>query len=247
MYKLPGSSRWIILGTKFGDSDQETLFVEKDGTYTVLISVMDSKGNKVAKQFSITVEDTTVVNNSSVDKTEVLCGEKITITGAAEGGEGPYLYTYQVKKPGKSSWTTLGEKYTDATSKEFTAKLSGEYEVRVLVKDSAGFVKSFKTTVTSTGTLLVNKSTISTTSAVLGDSVTLNAVAEEGTAPYRYTYELKKPGETKFKTVGKRGSSNESASFTADTAGTYEAKVFIQDESNYVTVKTFSVEVSAVE
>ena len=244
MYKLPGSSRWKIIGTKFGDSDQETLVAEKSGTYTVLISVMDSKGNTAAKQFSIYVEGSSFENKSSVSKTDVLCGEKVIITGAAEGGETPCFYTYQIKKPGKTSWTTLGEKYTTDTTKEFTAKLSGEYEVRVLVKDNSGYVKSFKTTVNSTGNLLVNKSTVSVTTASVGDKVTLTAVAEEGTAPYRYTYEYKKPGETKFKTIGKRGAKYESVSFTAETSGTYQARVYIQDESNYVTVKTFNITVS---
>ena len=137
---------------------------------------MDSKGNKVSKQFNISVDGTGVVNKSSVSKTDVLCGEKVIITGAVEGGETPCFYTYQVRKPGKTTWTTLGEK------------------------------------------------------------LTLTAVAEEGTAPYRYTYEDKKPGQTKFKTIGKRGAKYESVSFTAETAGTYQARVYIQDASDYVTV-----------
>ncbi len=174
MYKAPGSSKCKVLGTKFGYSDQETLVTEKSGTYTVLINVMDSKGNKVSKQFNISVDGTGVVNKSSVSKTDVLCGEKVIITGAAEEGNEPYFYTYQIKKPGKTSWTTIGEKNTTDTKKEFTAKLSGEYEVRVLVKDSSDYVKLFKTTVNSTGTLLVNKSTTSTTDVLCGDSVTLS-------------------------------------------------------------------------
>ena len=107
-----------------------------------------------------------------------------------------------------------------------------------------GTVKSFTATVNSTGTLLTNKSTISTTTATVGDKVTLAAVPDGGTAPYRFTYEYKKPGSTSWKTIGKRGATYKSVSFNIETTGTYEARVYIQDASDYVTVKTFKVTVS---
>ena len=244
MYKAPEATSWKVIGTKFGTSDTETFKPTKAGTYEILISVKDSTGNTESKKFSLDVKDNRLVNRSSVSGTDVPCGTKITITGAAEGGEGTYLYTYQIKKPGKTSWTTLGEKYETDTSKVFTTKLSGAYEVRVLVKDGAGTVKSFVATVNSTGTLLTNNSTISATTATVGDKVTLAAVPEGGTAPYRFTYEYKKPGSTSWKTKGKRGATYKSVTLDMETAGTYEARVYIQDASDYVTVKTFKVTVS---
>ena len=243
MYKAPGAASWKVIGTKFGTSDTESFKPAKAGKYEILISVKDSSGKTEAKKFTLDVK-AKLVNKSSVSGTDVPCGTKITITGAAEGGEGAYLYTYQIKKPGKTAWTTLGDKYGTAASKVFTAKLSGTYEVRVLVKDGTGTVKSFTATVNSTGTLLTNKSTISTAKAKVGDKVTLSAVPEGGTEPYRFTYEYKKPGSASWKTIGKRGAAYKSVSFTAETAGTYEARVYIQDASDYVTVKTFKVTVS---
>ena len=244
MYKAPEATSWKVIGTKFGTSDTETFKPTKAGTYEILISVKDSTGKTEAKKFSLTVKDNKLANKSSVSGTDVPCGTKITITGAAEGGEGTYLYTYQIKKPGKTSWTTLGDKYGTDTSKVFTTKLSGAYEVRVLVKDGVGTVKSFTATVNSTGTLLTNNSTISATTATVGDKVTLAAVPEGGTAPYRFTYEYKKPGSTSWKTKGKRGATYKSVTLDMETAGTYEARVYIQDASDYVTVKTFKVTVS---
>ena len=244
MYKAPDATSWKVIGTKFGTSDKETFKPTKAGTYEILISVKDSTGKTESKKFSLTVKDNKLANKSSVSGTDVPCGTKITITGAAEGGEGTYLYTYQIKKPGKTSWTTLGDKYGTDTSKVFTTKLSGAYEVRVLVKDGAGTVKSFTATVNSTGTLLTNNSTISATKAKVGDKVTLAAVPEGGTEPYRFTYEYKKPGSTSWKTKGKRGATYKSVTLDMETAGTYEARVYIQDASDYVTVKTFKVTVS---
>ena len=244
LYKAPGAASWKVAGTKFGTSANESINPTKVGIYEIMISVKDSEDKTESKKYSVTVKDNKLVNKSSISGTDVLCGTKLTITGAAEGGEGTYLYTYQIKKPGKTSWTTLGEKYVTTVSKVFTAKESGTYEVRVLVKDGAGTVKAFSNAVKSTSTLLKNKSTISTDTAKVGDKVMLAAVPEGGTAPYRFTYEYKKPGSSSWKTIGKRGAAYKSVSFTAETAGTYEARVYIQDESDYVTVKTFKVTVS---
>ena len=87
-------------------------------------------------------------------------------------------------------------------------------------------------------------STISASDVKVGESVTLTALPKEGTAPYRYTYEYKKPGAASWKTIGKRGAAYKSVNFTTDTTGTYQARIYIQDASNYVTVKTFKVKVS---
>ena len=59
-----------------------------------------------------------------------------------------------------------------------------------------------------------------------------------------FTYEYKKPGSTSWKTIGKRGATYKSVSFNIETTSTYQARVYIQDASDYVTVKTFKVTVS---
>ncbi len=246
MYKLSTSNTWKVIGKKYGTESTGTFTPASAGTYEILVSVKDNAGKTAAKKFSLAVEEAAaeLKNVSSINAADVLCGTKMTITGAAEGGNAPYYYTYQIKKPGKTSWTTLGEKYGTVTSKVFTAKLPGTYAVRVLIKDSSGKVKNYSVSVNVTGTLLVNKSKVSATTVNTGDSVKLTAVPSGGTAPYRYTYEYKKPGATSWKTIGKRGATYQSVSFTAETAGTYEARIYIQDASDYVTVKTFKITAS---
>ena len=246
VFKAPEATSWKVIGTKFGTSDTEKLTPTKEGSYEIMITIKDGTGKSAAKKFTLDVIDGRLKNTSSIDAegNEVPCGTKITITGAAQGGTGPYLFTYQIKKPGKATWTTIGDKYAADTSKVFTTKLSGKYEVRVLVKDSEGTVKSYSTEVESKGNLLENVSTISASDVKVGESVTLTALPKEGTAPYRYTYEYKKPGAASWKTIGKRGAAYKSVNFTTDTTGTYQARIYIQDASNYVTVKTFKVKVS---
>ena len=246
MYRLSSSTSWKVIGTKYGTESTGSFTPASAGAYDILISIKDAEGNTASKKFSLTVEEpaSALKNVSSISAANVPCGSKITITGSANGGTAPYCYTYQIKKPGKTSWTTLGDKYGTDTSKVFTAKLTGTYEVRVLIKDSSGKIKSSSFSVNVTGTLLVNKSKVSAASVNTGAAVKLTAVPSGGTEPYRYTYEYKKPGAASWKTIGKRGATYKSVSFTAETAGTYEARIYIQDASNYVTVKTFKITAS---
>jgi len=142
-----------------------------------------------------------------------------------------------------STWKTIGTKYGTASTVKFTPSAAGNYDILISVKDSSGTVKSFVFTVTVTGTLLENKSTISSTSVSANTAVTITAVAKEGTAPYYYTYEYKKSTNSTWTTIGKRNNTNTSASFTPTEKGEYNARVYIKDASGFVTVKNFNVTV----
>jgi len=244
MYKLNTATSWKVIGTKFGTESTATFKPTQAGTYDVLISVKDSTGKSVAKKFALTVTAPVVyASKSTINATDVTCGTKIILTGAAEGGTEPYYYTYQYQKPGKTSWITLGEKYGTAESENFTPKVAGTYKARVLVKDSKGTVKSSVFTVNVTGELLVNKSTISAAEVTTGTKVTITTATTGGTEPFYYTYEYKAPSASKWTTIGKRNSANTTASFTPTSTGTYEARVYIKDAGGFVTVKNFKVTV----
>ena len=244
MYKSTSASSWKVIGTKFGDKSTASLSLKTVGTYDVLISIKDAAGKTVAKKFKLTVND--VLNNTStISGTNVNVGVKVTISGKAEGGVGPYYYTYQYSKPGTSKWITLGEKYGTAESAQFTAKLKGDYNARVLVKDSAGTIKTVSFTVTSGGTKLVNQSTIDKTSVSSGEQVKITAKASGGSSPYTYTYEIKKPGASSWSLVGKRNTSISECTFVPTLSGKYEARVLIKDANALVVSKNFTVNVTA--
>ena len=245
LYKPTSSSSWKVKGTKFGTASTATLTLGTAGTYDILISVKDSSGKTEAKRFTLTIEKTAeFVNTSTISATNVNTGKKITLTGSAKGGAAPYTYTYQYMKPDKTKWTTLGDKYGTAGSVTFNTKIPGTYKARVLAKNSNGTVKISSFTVTAKGTLLENKSTISSTSVKKGSTVTLRGAYSGGTAPYYFTYQYKMPGSTKWNVIGKYNITSQTASCTVNVTGTYEMRVLIKDSTDYVASKTFKVTVS---
>ena len=245
LYKPTSSSSWKVKGTKFGTASTATLTLGTAGTYDILISVKDSSGKTEAKRFTLTIEKTAeFVNTSTISATNVNTGKKITLTGSAKGGAAPYTYTYQYMKPDKTKWTTLGDKYGTAGSVTFNTKIPGTYKARVLAKNSNGTVKISSFTVTAKGTLLENKSTISSTSVKKGSTVTLRGAYSGGTAPYYFTYQYKMPGSTKWNVIGKYNTTSQTASCTVNVTGTYEMRVLIKDSTDYVASKTFKVTVS---
>ena len=137
----------------------------------------------------------------------------------------------------------IGTKYGTESTAEFISKDEGTYKSRVLVKDSNDTIKSTVFTINVTGELLVNKSVISATEATVGSKVTMTAKTNGGTEPFYYTYEYKSPDAESWKTIGKRNSSNTTASFSAVSAGEYDARVYIKDASGFVTVRNFKVTV----
>ncbi len=245
MSRLSGTTSWKVIGTKYGTSAVEKFTATKGGTYEILASIKDATGKTAAKKFIVTVTDPSVlVSKSTINTENATCGTKIILTGAAEGGASPYLYTYQYQKPDKSSWITLGEKYGTEPSANFTPKTAGTYKARVLVKDANGKIQSSAFTITITGQILENKSVISAWGINVNGSVTVTAKTNGGTTPFYYTYEYKKSGDTKWTTIGKRNSTNTKSTVTLKEAGEYEVKSLIKDASGFVTSKIFKVTVS---
>ena len=240
-YKRKAAAKWTTLAENTAST---TAYVSlgKTETYMFRIVVKDSKGLSAKKIFYVDVLPK-LINTSAVNASKLLVGAKVCLSGAAEGGEEPYCYTYQYQKPGKTSWITLGEKYGTAATAHFTPKAAGTYKARVLVKDSNGTLKSSVFTIDVMGELLVNNSTINATTVTLGNKLTITAKTTGGTEAFYYTYEYKAPDASKWTTIGKRNSTNTNASFTPASTGIYETRVYIKDASGFVTVKNFKVAV----
>ena len=244
LYRLSGDKNWKTIGEKFGSENTAQFKPSAAGTYDILISIKDTIGKVTSKRFELTVNAPKVLKSTSnVQAGDSLCGTKMILAGSAEGGIAPYYYTYQYQKPGKNSWITLGEKYSTADSANFTPKTAGTYKARVIVKDSKGEMSSSTFTVKVTGTLVENKSTISAVTVNVNNAVTINAKSSGGTAPYYYTYEYRKSGDTKWTTIGKRNSSLTVASYAPSSKGDFEVRSLIKDKSGYVAAKTFKIKV----
>ncbi|MGN1457128.1 MAG: hypothetical protein ACI4XP_04135, partial [Acutalibacteraceae bacterium] len=110
--------------------------------------VKDSTGKEVVKDFTLTVNSTSLANSSTMSKTTINFGDALTITGKATGGTLPYQYTFLCKHSSASSWTTLTS-YGTTSKRVWQPKKSGTYTVRTKVKDATGkeVIKDFTLTV----------------------------------------------------------------------------------------------------
>ena len=77
-------------------------------------------------------------NTSSVDNEAVPAGSKVTITGSAKGGSPDYTYAYFYKLSTKNSWNKISDGFVSDTSQTLKLGKPGEFELRVIVKDSDG-------------------------------------------------------------------------------------------------------------
>ena len=237
-YQKPGSNSWVTLGEKYGLAASQTFTAKINGVYNARVLVKDSEGTVKSSVFEINATGSLLSNNSTISADAVSAGQKITMSAKAEGGVAPYLYTYEIKKPGASSWTTVGKRNFTAATASFTPADSGEYEARVLVKDANGTVASKAFKVTVAGKALTNNSTVS----VSGSNCNITAVANGGTAPYTYTMQYKKKTDSKWTLLGtKYGSVNLGVFELKANADEYEVLVSVKDADGTIVAKRIAV------
>lgn len=185
-----------------------------------------------------------LVNLSSVSSDSVTAGSSVTITGAAEGGSGPYTYTYYYKKSSSTSWQILGiENGTDTTA-ALKPGSAVPYDIKVVVRDVDGAESTKTFALTVLAGQLVNHSTISTKSVKVGEKVVLKGAASGGTSGYQYAFYYKKSSKTAW-TEMQPAFTTKSAAFKPGTATTYDVKVVVRDSNKTTAEKTFTVKVSS--
>ena len=235
-YKRGNATSWTTKAA-YGKATSVELTPAYVDTYTVRVDVKDNNGTVATKTYTITSSDTTpLTNNSTVSSTAVQIGKTVTITGKAAGGSGSYQYAFYYKRSGAASWTTKSA-YGKATSVELSPAYSDTYTIRVDVKDSKGTVVSKTFTVV---TALTNKSTVSTTSVKVGNTVKITGAATGGKGTYQYAFYYKKGSATSWTTKSAYGKAA-AVDLTPVTATTYTVRVDVKDSNGTVSSKTFTV------
>ena len=251
-YKKSTSSSWTTIGSGFTTNTTATFKPGSAVDYDVKVKVSDSSGRIVAKALKVyvhPVQAQALENNSKLSSTSVAKGEKVTITGKASGGTSPYTYTYQYKKASSSTWTTIGDKYTDTTSASFKPGSGVPYVVRVIVKDKVG--KTAKKDIdlnVSSVSVLVNSSKIVVGSNTydnsevitsnVGDKITLKAKASGGTGGYTYALMYKKASSSTWTKIGTKYGTESTGSFTPKSITVYDIMINVKDSNG--TVKSLS-------
>ncbi len=245
-YKKCVASSWMTASDfSTATSAKITPLVATD--YDARVSVKDSTGKVVSKDFKISVAKAQtseeLTNNSTISSTMISKGNSFTLYGAASGGSGKYTYAYYYKKSVSSDWMTAS-KFSTATSAKITPAVATDYDARVSVKDSStGKVvsKDFKVTVTKA---LTSKSSISTTSITKGQSLKLYGSAAGGSGDYQYAYYYKLSKNSVFKTI-QDYSTTQTITYKPTTANDYDFMIKVKDSGGNTVKSTFTVHVAA--
>ena len=244
--KSPTSSSYTTLSTTTATTYKHT--PANTGTYSYAVKVVDVKGNKDVKYFTVKVNaatTTALANNSTISATTITKGSSITMTAKASGGTSPYKYKYYCKPQGDSSWTALTGT-TTATSYKHTPARAISYQYAVKIADAKGktSTKYFTVKVNEAAKPLANNSTISATTITKGSTITLTAKATGGTAPYKYKYYCKPQSDLDWTAL--------TGSTTAATykhiparAISYQYAVKVADTKGKTLTKYFTVKVNA--
>ena len=208
--------------------------------YNVRVSAKDSKGRTASQTTLISVSEPLKVTASFSPKTPGK-GSSVKISTVATGGVKPLTYAYLVKKPSDTKWLYIKD-YSAATTVTYKPSVEGTYQLCVKVKTASGTISKQFLDMKVKGTALTNKSTISKTSAYLGESVKLKAVASGGTAPYKYAFAFKRASSEGYTTAQAFGSQDYYV-FTPQAKTTYSLCVMVKDASGIIEKKYFTLKV----
>ncbi len=246
----PYKYEFSVDGTVVKASSTTDTYSWKPGTkgkHTIQCVITDSTGATatVSKTFTAEGDDivdptpSTLVNNTTVSKTNFTVGETVNVNGAASGGTAPYTYEFYYKRSTASNWTSFGSN----GSGTFCPGSAGTFTIKTYVKDSAGksAVKEFTLTATEKTSTLTNNTTVSKTNFTVGETITVKGAASGGTAPYTYEFYYKRSTASSWTSFG----SNGSGTFCPGSAGTFSIKTYVKDKTGKAAVKEITVAATA--
>ncbi len=209
--------------------------------YDFLVKIKKSDNTVLRKTINLTV-DPSLVNQSKIDKTTIAKGNEVVLTGAAKGGSGSYTYGYYYKRASGTAWKCISD-YSKTTKVKFRPTTQETYYFSVKVKDSNGRIirKDFKTKVVAA---LVNRSTISASSVMAGDSVTVSGDASGGTGKFTYKYAYRTSPNSAWMLAVDYSSNSTTVIFQMPGAGDYEFFVRAKDSAGNIATKYFNVSVA---
>ncbi len=158
---------------------------------TIFCVIADSNGQEVMTDMvTVTMEESEPLKiKNSPEDVEVLPGETAELSIEVTGGTKPYKYQWQeYVKTGISQaiWTDVGQTSDTLMVKIPPAHTGGTHTYRCIVKDATGLSLT-----SDTARVIVEAAaplSVEHTVDVAGDLVNLMVFAEDGTAPYKFTW-----------------------------------------------------------
>lgn len=146
-YQNPKDGKWYK-AQDYKTNSKVTIKPKHTGKYVIRVNVKDERGKVVKKDFSVNVM-ASLKNTSTISADTVKLGGTVKITGSSTGGLGEKEYGYWYYSPKYSKWYKIAD-YSASTSASFKPKHTGEYKIRINVKDERGVVAKKTYTVTVT-------------------------------------------------------------------------------------------------
>ena len=223
-YRKSGTDSWTTKQS-YGTNTSASIQFANVGTYEININVKDGIGDVASLTKTVTVKKP-IVPKLTVSKSSIVCGQKVAFSVTATGGTGGFTYAFYYKEKSASSWIEK-QKFSTNTKVEAKPSKAGDYEVCVKVKDSSGTVQksygSFKVTPAVSAKITVSASTI-----IQGQSVTVTAAASNGSGGYQYAIYLKQADAEKW-TEKQAFSTNTKLSVKPAHSGKYQICVKAKD------------------
>jgi len=234
-YKRAENSTWRVLGTEFGTATTATLTPTGAATFDIKVIVKDGANTTSTKTFQVSVVSNPLVNSSTVSTAKLTVGNTLTITGAASGGSGSYKYAFYYKRSENSVWRVLGTEYGTATKATLTPTGAASFDIKVIVKDTAGTTteRTFNVIAVNPTQPLTNKSTVSSTNLTLGTTLTIKGAATGGSGAYEYAFFYKRSTSETWITLGTQFGTATTATLKPTGAATFDIKVVVRDKNDY--------------
>lgn len=222
----------------------ECVFGENADSFAIC-GVKGSYAETYAADYKIPFYDG-IRNCASVNSALLSLGSRIYISGSAKFGSGSYTYSYYYKRTSAKVWKLIGTENTSSGMAFFTPRAVGDFDIKVVAKDSSGKSQEMVTKVSivdGNAENFVNNSWISVSKAKPNTRIYINGNAA-GSGKYKYAFYYKRTTSSVWKAIGEEFGSTASASFKPKSAGEFRIKVDIIDKNGKLVSKLMSLSIS---
>jgi Galactose oxidase, central domain len=168
-------------GCVLGNSAENSCVPSTAGTFTIEAQATDSAGFSIFENITLAVNPPMSLPTVAATPTAIDLGQNVTVNATAVGGTSPYTFAFSGLPRGCTP-------VAPSASVSCTPSVAGTYEVTVLVTDALGQA------MTGSGALVVHRDpsvvlrVVSGTPTSLGNSLSLQAAAANGSGGFTYSY-----------------------------------------------------------
>ena len=219
-------------------------------TYLVYVIVKDSAGKQVQSDgmfIGVGYPELKITGKSNASTVNV--GEKVTLTGTANGGNGSYTYNYLVHNKDTNQWSRLTSSFTSSNTYTWTAGSAGNREFFVEVKDSTGKVvrsSAINVNVKKSEDKLSVSIGANKNQGNVGNNFTFFASANGGNGSYTYSYLVHNKDTNQWSRLTSSFTTSNTCTWTARSAGNREFFVEVKDTTGKV-VRSSAMNVTVTE